>query len=159
MYFVFCRFYPFSPHPPRQCLVMVPLPVIHLLLTNTISRGAGLPIHMMGEVSMDPNGRRAGASLVFNPLWAGPTCCILTVRRKTARETRKVLCYFGGGGGDPRPNKTTATKCELFQHFYSNISTIQSYGPSHILNIIENNFFRLGKLLSTSSLGVQVRYI
>ncbi len=35
MYFVLCRLCPFSPQPPRQCLG--PIPVISLLLNNTIS--------------------------------------------------------------------------------------------------------------------------
>jgi hypothetical protein len=45
MYFVFCRLYPSSPQPLRQCLG----PSCQLLLTNTVDfiAGAGLPIHMM----------------------------------------------------------------------------------------------------------------
>jgi hypothetical protein len=35
MYFVFGRLYPFSPRPQQQC--SVPIPVISLLLTNTLS--------------------------------------------------------------------------------------------------------------------------
>jgi hypothetical protein len=61
MHLVFCRLYPCSPHPPRGVWA---LPFISLLLTITLYRNAGLPNHMMGEVSWDPKRRR---SLVFNP--------------------------------------------------------------------------------------------
>ncbi len=37
------------------------LPVISLLLTNTID-GAGMPVHMIGEVSWEPKKRQAWAS-------------------------------------------------------------------------------------------------
>jgi hypothetical protein len=52
MYFVFCRLYPFNPQPPRQCLGTTC--VISLLLNNTVSPDAGLPNHMLGEVSWGP---------------------------------------------------------------------------------------------------------
>jgi hypothetical protein len=59
MYFVFCRLYLSSPKPPRQCLS----PTCHLSSLNQHwIGGAGLPIHMIGEVSWEPKRRRAWAS-------------------------------------------------------------------------------------------------
>ncbi len=60
MYFVFCRLYLFSPQPPRQRLA----PICHL---STLA-GAGLPIHMIGEVSWELKRRRLWAVLVLDPL-------------------------------------------------------------------------------------------
>ncbi len=60
MYFVFCRLYPSSPKPPRQCLD----PTCNLFTLNLhCIAGAGLPIHMIGEVSWEPKRRRAWSSL------------------------------------------------------------------------------------------------
>jgi hypothetical protein len=63
MYFVFCRLYPSSPQPPRQCVYL--LQVI-FLSTNTVSRGAGLPIHMIVEVSREPKKEDKHEHLIFD---------------------------------------------------------------------------------------------
>ncbi len=63
MYFVFCRLYPFNPQPPRQCLGTTC--VISLLLNNTVSPDAGLPNHMLGEVSWEPQKKTIVGLLVF----------------------------------------------------------------------------------------------
>jgi hypothetical protein len=74
MYFAFCRLYPSSPQPPRQCLAPSCLPVISLLLTKTVSSLRACLIHMIGEVSWEPNRRRAWASQYFLiPRWLNPT--------------------------------------------------------------------------------------
>jgi hypothetical protein len=49
--FVFCRLCPFSPQLPQQCWT----PTCHLSTLNLhCVAGAGLPIHMIGEVSWEP---------------------------------------------------------------------------------------------------------
>ncbi len=60
LYFVFCRLCPFSLQPPRQSLG----PTCYLSTLHKLTlyrRCGGLPIHMMGEVSWKPQGRRAWA--------------------------------------------------------------------------------------------------
>jgi hypothetical protein len=57
IYFVFCRLYPFPLSHHGSVWV---LPVISLLLSCIA--GAGLPNHMMGEVSWDRKRRRAWVS-------------------------------------------------------------------------------------------------
>jgi hypothetical protein len=61
MYFVFCRLYPFSPQPPRQCLG--PIPVIAILLTNIVS-----PIRLGGGGFVGSKKKTIVGLLVFNPL-------------------------------------------------------------------------------------------
>ncbi len=48
--------------PPARTAVFGSYPVIFLLLTNAVSPNAGLPYHMMREVSWNPKGRRSWAS-------------------------------------------------------------------------------------------------
>jgi hypothetical protein len=58
MNFVFCRLYPFSLQPPRQCLG----PTCHLSTLNQhCIASADLPIHMIGEFSWDPKRGRLWA--------------------------------------------------------------------------------------------------
>jgi hypothetical protein len=63
MYFVFCRLYPV--YPPRHCGRVWVLPVISLLLTNTVSVSVS-PVRACG-----PKKKTIVGLLVFNPL-----CCI-----------------------------------------------------------------------------------
>jgi hypothetical protein len=57
MYFVFCRLFHSSPLSHHSSVSA--LPVISLLLANVCIAGAGLPIHIIGEVSWETKRRRA----------------------------------------------------------------------------------------------------
>jgi hypothetical protein len=59
--FIFCRLYPSSLQPPRQCLA----PTCRLL-TNTVSRMPACLSACFGEVSWEPKRRRAWSSLYVN---------------------------------------------------------------------------------------------
>jgi hypothetical protein len=69
MYFVFCRLCA-TPHPNNHGRVWL-LPVISRLLTNIVSPGAGLPIHMIGEVSWE-----LIPALRYPPALELPVCCV-----------------------------------------------------------------------------------
>ncbi len=59
---IYVVFTPSPPQPPWQCLT--PIPVISLLLTNTVSRV--LPIHMIGGVLWEPKNKTSVVLSVFN---------------------------------------------------------------------------------------------
>ncbi len=64
LYFVFCRLYPFSPPPDITAVFLGSTCHLSTLDWHCIA-GAGLPNHMMGEVSWDPKRRRSLSSYIW----------------------------------------------------------------------------------------------
>ncbi len=98
--FVFCRLHPLLSHPPWQCLG--PLYVVPLHLTNTVSRGAGLPIHMMGEVSWEPKLTTSVGLFRTQSSLGRPYLLHIDKEKKDCETGKEGSMLFEGGGG-PQP--------------------------------------------------------
>ncbi len=90
-------FTPFSPPPPRQCLG----PICHLSTLNYLClASAGLPIHMIGEVSCNIKRRRVWATQ-FSILSAFALPCLVTLVSSHGTTVQNVLESFAFLGTEP----------------------------------------------------------